>query len=97
MAIRTISEGNHLRLTFSVPKRHRIQFNVDADYPVTTYILDDDGLGEFHAGYEIPSYGGFVNRKHHKQDLYLLFSGHWHLIIMNKEPHPVKANFEVYL
>jgi hypothetical protein len=92
-----IEPGSYLRVRYSVPKRGLIEYSVEADRPVNTYILDEEGLKEFLGkGEDITSYyGGFYNRYEHHQELRLPFRGWWYLVIDNENHDPVAVHYEV--
>lgn len=81
---------------YKIPTSGRVEFFVESELPVTTYILDEEGLEDFQAGDEIYSYGGFTNRKLHHEKLYLDFKGIFYLVIMNEKNEPTAIHWEVY-
>ncbi len=99
MPVALIRPNSHLKVRYPVPRGAWIEYNVEADKPVTTYILDEDGLSQFYNGrteYITSYYGGFPNRRNHYQQLKLPFNkGHWYLIIKNDQDKSVAVHYEV--
>jgi hypothetical protein len=87
MPVALIKPNKHLRVKYKVPRNGLVDYSVEADRPVTTFIVDDEGLKEFYGrGDEVHSYyGGFPNRRWHQQELKLPFKGNWYLIILNED------------
>jgi hypothetical protein len=81
-----LKPDTHLKIRYPVPRDGRIEYTVEADgAPVTTWVLDEQGVKEFNKGKEIIEsyYGGFPKRGYHHQELRLPFRGWWYLIIEN--------------
>jgi hypothetical protein len=69
---------------------------VEAQAPVNTYVLDEEGLREFYSGSrEFSSWGGFTTRREHHQEIRLPFRGSWYLIVLNPSDSPVAVSYEV--
>jgi len=94
-----LKPDTHLRIRYPVPRDGWIKYNVEADgVPVTTWVLDEEGLKEFNSGKKdvFSYYGGFVNRYKHHQELKLPFRGWWYLIIENRSQRdPAAVHYEV--
>jgi len=94
-----LKPDTHLRVRYPVPRNGWVEYTVEADgVPVTTWILDDDGLREFNSGRkDITSYyGGFTHRYKHHQEIRLPFRGWWYLIIENdSRSEPAAVSYEV--
>ncbi|MBI3582723.1 MAG: hypothetical protein HY096_02080 [Nitrospinae bacterium] len=89
--------NKHISLKRKVPRSGFIEIYIESDKPVTSYILDEDGNKAFYdAQPEIPSYGGFTNRKLHHQKVYLDFQGDFYFIIMNEKIDPAAIHWEIY-
>jgi len=97
MPMALIKPRGYLRIRYSVPRRGLIEYNVQADKPVSTYILDEQGLSEFLGkGEDVYSYyGGFPRRREHRQELRLPFRGWWYLVIDSDNKEPVAVHYEV--
>jgi hypothetical protein len=92
-----IKPHSHLKLRFSVPKNRVIEYEVEANRPVDTYILDEEGLREFYSrkDYIESYYGGFSNRLKHQQELKLPFGGWAYLVIKNAQNESVAVYYEI--
>jgi hypothetical protein len=99
MPIATIKPGQDLKIRFPVPKSRVIEYEVEADRPVSTWVLDEEGLHQFsskHSDDVTSYYGGFHRRYRHQQELRLPFSGWWYLVIDNlDDKNPVAVHYEV--
>jgi hypothetical protein len=99
MPVTTLKPDSHIRIKYTVPRSGLIEYTVEAERPVDTYILDAEGLKEFYdakADFIESYYGGFTNRKIHHQELRLPFRGSWYLLIKNANPtEPVAVRYEV--
>jgi hypothetical protein len=94
-----IGPDENVRLRFSVPEGGLIEFELEADHPVETYILRPRGLELFdHGSDSFKYYGGFPNaRRKQRQELRLPFEGPWYLLIVNPdEDESVNVNYDVY-
>lgn len=92
-----IRPRSHLKIRFSVPKNRVIEYEVQANRPVDTYILDEEGLREFYSrkDYIESYYGGFANRLKHQQELKLPFGGWAYLVIKNSQNESVSVYYEI--
>jgi len=99
MSTALLKPDSHLRIRYPVPHRGLIEYHVEADRPVDTFILDRKGLMEFLDGktdYIYSYYGGFTNRYEHHQKIKLPFHDWWYLIIRNpNKKEPVAVHYEV--
>jgi hypothetical protein len=96
----TIKPGKDVQIRFPVPKSRVIEYEVEAEYPVSTFIVDEEGLQQYRkngSDSDITSYyGGFHRRYNHHQELRLPFTGWWYLVIENLEDHKsVAVHYEV--
>ena len=64
----------------------RLIFEVRADIPITTYLVDDMGLEDFRAGATPNYYAGFKDRRSHQADLTLPNFRRYYLIMRNDSP-----------
>ena len=102
MPLDTIKPNSHLELKYrKVPRNRRIEFDIEASAPVTTFVVDDDGLREYKTkGSDVYSYyGGFPHRRVHRDrvDFPRDFDGPWYLIIQNdSRTESVSVGYEVY-
>lgn len=93
-----IGPDENTRLRYSVPDSGLVEFELEADHPVKTYIVRPRGLELFDQGSStFKYYGGFPEeRKKQAQELRLPFEGPWYLLIVNPDKgHSVSVNLEV--
>lgn len=94
-----LQPDTHLRIRYPVPRDGWVEYTVEADgVPVTTWVLDEEGLKEFNNGRKdiFSYYGGFANRYKHHQELRLPFRGWWYLIIENtSHDDPAAVHYDV--
>jgi hypothetical protein len=98
MPLVAIKPGKYLQVKYPVPRNRWVEYEVEADRPVSTFILDETGLQEFmKKGADVYSYyGGFHRRRNHHQELRLPFKGDWYLVIENEDDkEPVAVHYEV--
>jgi hypothetical protein len=86
MPTKIIRPNENMRLRYSVPRSRIVEFEIEADHPVQSFIVRTRGLELFDEG--SPSfkyYGGFPEaRRRQHQELILPFDdGHWWLLIVN--------------
>lgn len=94
-----IGRNQNIRARYRVPKNRVVEFDVQADRPVKTYIMRESGIERFARGEPFRYYGGFQDppKKNHHQELVLPFDGLWYLVIMNpSKTNPVDVAYEVY-
>jgi len=95
-----IKPGKDLQVKFRVPRSRIIEYEVTATRPVSTFILDDEGLKEFldNRGDGITSYyGGFHRRYDHHQEIRLPFTGWGYLVVQNlDENSPVEVHYDIF-
>jgi len=100
MPLDVIKPHSHLKLSYPSPRKPRIEYEVEANRPVTTFVLDDEGLREYNTrGSDVYSYfGGFTNRRVHREKVEFPkdFAGPWYLIIQNSTNSPVAVNYQVF-
>jgi hypothetical protein len=91
----------YLKVRYRVPARGKIEYRVEADRPVNTFVVDEKGLKEFMSrGSDVYSYyGGFTNRYEHEEEIRLPLKvqveGWWYLLIENPHNEPVALHYEV--
>jgi len=91
-----IRPSSHLRVKYRVPPRRLVEYKVEASRPVSTFVVDEEGLREFLGRGGVYSYyGGFANRYEHQQELRLPFTGWWYLVIDNPHKESVAVHYEV--
>jgi hypothetical protein len=99
MPTRIIRPGENVRLRFRVPNSRVVEYEIESDRPVKSYILRTKGLELFDEGSErFKYYGGFPEaRKKQRQELVLPFDeGHWWLLIVNpSKDHSAQVFYDV--
>ena len=74
----------------------RLIFEVRADVPITTYLVDDMGLEDFRAGKTPNYYAGFKDRRSHQADLTLPNFRRYYLIMRNDSPESTaKVEYDI--
>src|SRR5712692_2158376 len=99
MATANIGPDQNARIRYRVPNDRTIEYDVQADHSVKTYVMTKKGLDEWDSGNKRFKYfGGFQDpRRHHRQELVLPFGGHWYLVIVNpSKVRPVEVEYEVF-
>lgn len=104
MPLSVIKPNSHLKIGYFVPKKRRIEYEVEASLPVTTFVLDDAGLIEYNKKRSdvYSYYGGFSHRYLHQQKvtftpLNFEIGQPWYLIIQNdSDKEYVAVRYEVF-
>lgn len=79
-----------------VPRNRRINYTVEAEHPVSTFLIDRDDFHRYDDGEEVRSFGGFRRKRYHKQRGKMPYSGNWMLVISNENECSVAVHFDVY-
>jgi len=96
MPTETLKPNTHLRIRFSPDRRRRFGYFVEADQPVTTFILDPDELDKFDRGVDyVESLGGFHRRRRHEGRVRLPSTDDWYFLIVNEEDKPVAVHYDI--
>lgn len=95
----TLKPNTNIRLQYRVPDSGFVEFEIDADSPVASYIVRPKGLDLFDRGStRFRYYGGFPDaRKYHRQFLKLPFAGTFYLLIVNEGRRTIGIDYSVYL
>ncbi|HUG80578.1 MAG TPA: hypothetical protein VML01_02865 [Bryobacterales bacterium] len=97
MPIEKVERDHNLRIQFPPPRRGSVEYSVEADVPVSTYVLDKQTLNEFDEGKsQFEAYGGFSRRKRHHQTVDLPGRRNWYLLIVNDNDEDAAVHYEVY-
>jgi len=82
-----IGPDENIRLRYSVPDSGLVEFEIEADHPVKSYIVRPRGLELFDEGSTtFRYYGGFPEpRRRHYQEVRLPFGGSWYLLVVNPD------------
>lgn len=84
MPTRTLSAGRNLLVPFNVPTSQEVEYTVEAERPVNTYVFDEVGQQAFYQeGDDDWAYGGFKRQRRHHQRVVLPFQGKAYLVILN--------------
>lgn len=93
----TLLANHHIYFTFNnLRYRDSISFHVESEYPVNTYLVDDEGFNNFREGNEFTYYGGFRNQREHQDRIRVPHEGNWYLIIDNPQYQSTAIHYEVY-
>ncbi|MGH9739814.1 MAG: hypothetical protein ACRD4X_14695 [Candidatus Acidiferrales bacterium] len=79
-----------------------MRFEVEANVPVTTWVVDDEGLREYNSGRDdvYSYYGGYAHRYVHrgKAEFPPDFHSRWYFIIENdSRTKPAAVRYEVFV
>lgn len=97
MPIEKVERDHNLRIQFPPPRRGSVEYSVEADIPVSTYVLDTNTLSDFDKGNaDIESFGGFSRRRKHRQTVNLPGNHNWYLLIVNDNDEDAAVHYEVY-
>jgi hypothetical protein len=90
-----LKANTHFTVPFDLPRSRRtVDFFVEADLPVRTFILDDDELAAFRAGKRYKTYGADRAKKRHEKRVRIP-SGAWNFVIVNSNDEPVSVFYEL--
>ena len=92
---KTLSPMSYTAVPTYVPQNRRINYTVEAEHPVSTFLIDKDDFDRYDVGEEVRSFGGFSRKRYHKQRGKMPYSGDWMLVISNENRHPVAVHFDV--
>ena len=94
----TIQPDRTAIIKYEVPKDGVVEFEIEADKPVRSYIVRPKGLELFQNGSKtFKYYGGFPDaRKHQHQEVRLPFLGTWYLLISNHQDSDVDVEYDVF-
>ncbi len=99
MPLITLGPDQYTTLEYRLQKKGPIEFELESDLPVRTYIVGPTGLRRFKEGSDsFPYWGGFPEpRSKQSQKVWIPLSGPWYLIISNPNKHePVEVDYDVY-
>lgn len=97
MPILTLDSDSYAPIEFKIPRPKHVEFTVEAETAVNTFLVDIGGLRDFERGaYEFFSYGGRSRRRKHEDEIYLPEGGIYYLIIQNELSYSVAIYFEIF-
>ncbi len=80
----TLPAGTHIYFSFNnLRLRDDVSFYVESEYPVNTYLVDEEGFANFRNGNQFNYYGSFLNQKEHRNRVRVPHQGNWYFIIDN--------------
>lgn len=93
-----IGPDENVRLRYRAPEDGLVEFEIEADRPVRSYIVRPKGLEVFDEGRIFKYYGGFPDaRRKQRQAVRLPFDGPWYLLIINDDDEEsANVSYEVY-
>lgn len=95
MPVKTLPPNTYTVVRSYVPWSKRFKYQVEAERPVDTYVLDEDELAKFKKGKRVRSYGGYEERRFHRDIGRLPREGEWYLVISNFGEEPSAVYYEV--
>jgi hypothetical protein len=96
MPTETLASDSNLRIRFTPPFRGKFRYVVEAEKPVTTFVVDREGLEAFESGEPtVRSYGGFSRRRLHKESVRPPLSDEFFFLIVNDNEEPVAVHYEL--
>ena len=96
MPTELLKPNTNLRIRFTPDRRRRFDYYVEADRPVTTFILDRDELDRFDKGADfVNSVGGYNRRRRHEGRVRLPSDDEWYFLIVNEENEPVAVHYDL--
>ena len=95
MAMKTLRPNSFTAIPTFVPWSKRFNYFVEAQKPVDTFMLDDNELAKFRKGKSAIPYGGFDERRLHRERGRLPYDGEWSLVVVNHNEEPVTIYYEV--
>ena len=93
-----IGPDQNVRLRYRAPDDGLVEFEINSDIPVRSYIVRPKGLEVFDEGRKFKYYGGFPDaRRMQRQAVKLPFDGPWYLLIINDDDETTAdVSYDVY-
>lgn len=96
MPTEMLEPNKHLRIRFAPGRNRRVRYFVEADKPVTTFLLDPDELERFYEGVpSVRSFGGQSRRRRHEGRVQLPSDDDWYFLIVNEGADPVAVHYDL--
>lgn len=93
---RRIASGHYIVFSYPVSEDHMACFDLVSDVPVTTYVVDKEGLDAFdRRETAVKSYGGETRKLEHSIDALIPSGLDWWLIIHNDGDHEASVRHAV--
>lgn len=96
MSTFTLQANSNFAVPYTVPFNGRIRYEVESEYPTTTYVLDQANLMAFRAGQKFTYFGGFQSTNQHRQELTLPWRGMWYLVMVNFNTFPTAVHYNAW-
>lgn len=95
MPIKTLRPKKYTVVPTRVPWGGRLNYFVESERPVYTFVMDDDELDKFDKGEKTTYYGGRDEIRVHKVRTKLAYGGKWNVVILNYTKEPTAVYYEV--
>lgn len=79
MGVKTLKAMSYTTVPTYVPRSRRIKFTVEAEHPVSAFLIDKEDFDRYDDGERVRSYGGPRRKRFHVQRGKLPYSGDWML------------------
>lgn len=94
--VKTLQAKTYMVVPIRVSSSKRYKYLVQSEYPVDTFILDDEELAKLDDGEEeVTSFDGFNERRMHSVRAKLPCGGKWNLVIANQSSRPTAVYYEI--
>ena len=95
MGIKTLDAKSYTTVLTYVPRNRRVKYKVEAERPVSAFLIDKEDFDRYDDGEKVRSYGGASRKRFHVQRGKLPYSGEWMLVISNENDRPVAIHYDV--
>jgi hypothetical protein len=96
MSVELLEPDTHVVIKYPArTRKRRIEFDVEANDPVTAYVIDKDGLDQFYAGKDMDVFYGLRRRRKHNDEVMIPPNTPWYLVIVNEDDRPVAVSYDV--
>ena len=98
MPVFVLEAREYETIIFKVPyARPTVRYLVEAEHPVSAYVLDEQGLLDLEESGDFEYYEGRRNRLKQEYEVTLPFGGKWYLVIINEQKTRVGVRYEIYV
>ena len=92
----TLPAKTYIYFSFNLRLRDSVTFYVESEFPVNTYLVDEEGFINYEKGVTFSSFGGFINQREHRSRVRIPHEGKWYFIINNTDQYQNTAvHYEV--